>query len=142
MIVDWLPWHRAAATSMFHTVMLRGGAFYIDDGLPTPALFQERWNLADVQRTQITVCHRLSDADRGARPTNAWRDVLTRTCTLAHTAARRLAPPRGVSNARAGAIGQKVAFGSGYEMTETGGIIALTYWATGEPFRRRCQVRR
>lgn len=41
VMLDWLPWHHAAGAFVMRTVLLEGGALYIDDGKPAPALFGE-----------------------------------------------------------------------------------------------------
>ena len=135
VIVDWLPWHHTYGGNInVHIVMLRGGAFYIDDGLPTPALFQRTLeNLASVQPTQITevpiAYPMLIDALK--RDADMARRVLknVHACSFGGAA---LSPSvvEAFQNLARETIGQKLTFGSGYGMTETGGIIALTYWAT------------
>lgn len=40
-IVDWLPWnHVFGGSHNFNMMLANGGALYVDDGKPTPALFQ------------------------------------------------------------------------------------------------------
>lgn len=135
VIVDWLPWHHTYGGNInVHIVMLRGGAFHIDDGLPTPALFQRTLeNLAEVRPTQITnvpiaypmLIEALKRDERLAQ--RVLKNV--HACSFGGAA---LSPSvvEAFQDLARETIGQKVAFGSGYGMTETGGIIALTYWAT------------
>ncbi|MGJ8584018.1 MAG: feruloyl-CoA synthase [Marinosulfonomonas sp.] len=40
-VVDWLPWnHVFGGSHNFNMMLANGGSFYIDDGKPTPALFE------------------------------------------------------------------------------------------------------
>ena len=52
-ILDWLPWnHVFGGSHNFNMMLANGGSFYIDDGKPTPALFDRTLrNLRDVTGT-------------------------------------------------------------------------------------------
>ena len=52
-IVDWLPWNHVFGSSHnFNMILANGGALYIDDGKPAPALFERTLeNLASVAGT-------------------------------------------------------------------------------------------
>ncbi|MGB7285436.1 MAG: AMP-binding protein, partial [Salaquimonas sp.] len=53
VVLDWAPWnHTAAGNKVFYLVLTNGGTFYIDDGRPTAAKFDETLrNLRDVSCT-------------------------------------------------------------------------------------------
>ncbi len=135
VILDWLPWHHTYGGNInLHTTLLRGGCFFIDDGLPTPDRFARTLeNLADIQPTGITnvpiaypMLVAALDGDRSLA-----RRVLAnvRVCSFGGAA---LAPSvvADIQRIARDVLGETVMFGSGYGMTETGGIIALTYWPT------------
>ena len=53
VLLDWAPWnHTAAGNNNFFVVMTNGGTYYIDDGKPTPAGFEETLrNLREISPT-------------------------------------------------------------------------------------------
>ncbi|WAH61402.1 feruloyl-CoA synthase [Pseudomonas silvicola] len=53
VLVDWLPWnHTFGGSHNVGIVLYNGGSLYIDDGKPTPALFEETLrNLAEISPT-------------------------------------------------------------------------------------------
>lgn len=135
VILDWLPWHHTYGGNInLHTAMLRGGAFFIDDGVPTPDRFSRTLeNLAAIQPTQITnvpiAYPMLVDALK-ADPRLA-RQILAnvRVCSFGGAALSPSVVAELQRVARA-TLGETVIFGSGYGMTETSGILCLTYWPT------------
>src|SRR3984893_6330417 len=52
-VLDWMPWnHTMGGNAAFHPVLVDGGTLYIDDGRPTPGLFEETIrNLREVSPT-------------------------------------------------------------------------------------------
>jgi len=134
-VLDWLPWHHTYGGNInLHAVMLRGGAFYSDDGLPTPDRFARTLkNLAEVQPTQITnvpVAYPMLIAALRNDPALAKRVLKNvRACSFGGAALS----PSVVADFQTLAVetlGERIMFGSGYGMTETTGIIALVYWRT------------
>lgn len=48
-MLDWLPWHHAAGSSVLRATLLEGGTLHVDDGKPMPGLFETTLrNLRDV----------------------------------------------------------------------------------------------
>lgn len=135
VILDWLPWHHTYGGNInLHTAMLRGGAFFIDDGLPTPDRFGRTLeNLAAIQPTQITnvpIAYPLLVAALKADPQLARRILANvRVCSFGGAALSPsvVAELQGIAR---DTLGETVVFGSGYGMTETSGILCLTYWPT------------
>lgn len=135
VILDWLPWHHTYGGNInLHTAMLRGGAFFIDDGLPTPDRFGRTLeNLAAIQPTQITnvpVAYPMLVAALKADPHLA-RQILAnvRVCSFGGAALSPSVVAELQTIARE-TLGETVIFGSGYGMTESSGILCLTYWPT------------
>lgn len=40
-MLDWLPWHHAAGSSVLRSTLLQGGTLHVDNGKPAPGLFDE-----------------------------------------------------------------------------------------------------
>jgi len=135
VVLDWLPWHHTYGGNVnLHAVMLRGGSFHIDDGLPTLDRFARTLeNLAAVQPTQITnvpSAYPMLIAALKRDPNLACRVLKNvRTCSFGGAA---LSPSvvADFQKLAADTTGERIMFGSGYGMTETTGIIAMTYWRT------------
>jgi len=135
VMLDWLPWHHTYGGNVnLHAMMLRGGAFHIDDGLPTSDRFGRTLeNLARVQPTQITnvpVAYPMLIAAL-KRDRDLAKRVLknVRACSFGGAALS----PSVVADFQSLAVrtvGKRIMFGSGYGMTETSGIIALVWWRT------------
>ncbi len=53
VMLDWLPWHHAAGSSVLRTCLIEGGSLYIDAGKPAPGLFDT--SIANLR--EISVCY-------------------------------------------------------------------------------------
>lgn len=133
VMVDWLPWHHTYGGNVnLHAALQAGGRFHIDGGGPTPAgLPISLANLAEVGPTLLTTV----PAAFGPM-LSAFRD----DPALARAVFRNLCRMSFGGAALAGSVvdayqdlahdlfGARIQFGSGYGMTETGGILALVHW--------------
>lgn len=135
VMVDWLPWHHTYGGNVnLHAALQAGGRFHIDGGGPTAAgLPISLANLADVGPTILTTVPAafgpMLSAFR-ADPVLAravFRNLSRMSFGGAALAASVVDAYQDLAQEL---IGARMQFGSGYGMTETGGILALVYWPT------------
>lgn len=135
VMVDWLPWHHTYGGNVnIHATMQGGGRFYIDGGGPTPAgLPVTLSNIAEVGPTILTtVPAAFGPMLAMFRSDPALADAVFRN--LSRMSFGGAALPSSIVDAyqdlAQGLVGSRIQFGSGYGMTETGGILALVHWPT------------
>lgn len=125
VIVDWLPWnHTFGGNANVGVVLHNGGTLYIDDGRPTPSLFEETVrNLREIAPTHYfnvpkgfeLLVHRLRDEPR-------LRDRFFSRLELMFFAGASLAQHvwDGLDEMSVAATGERVMMMTGLGATETG----------------------
>jgi hypothetical protein len=97
--VDWLPWsHTFGGNHNLGQVLAFGGTMYIDDGRPTPALFER--TVAALRDVPPTVYYNVPAgpcSPGGWRPTASSRRRSSRACASCSTPRPRC--PRGCGTA-------------------------------------------
>jgi len=138
VLVDWLPWsHTFGGNHNLHLVLTSGGTLYIDDGGPTPQLFQRSLrSLASVSpnvyfnvpagfRMLVDVLE--SDTAFATRFFTDMRVMLSAGAPLAEPLRRRLLA---VAHR---VVDHEVRFTSSWGMTETAAAVTSAHLATDEP---------
>jgi len=134
LMLDWLPWHHAAGAFAMRTTLLEGGTFYIDDGKPLPALFdQSIRNLSEISvgyynnvpLGYVMLADAL-EADPALRKTffERLRMMLFGGAGLTQAVFDRL------QACAVSECGHRVMLTSGYGSTETGSAITVTHYET------------
>jgi len=135
VLVDWLPWsHTFGANFTFNLALFNGGALYIDEGKPVPALIET--TLANMQAIQPTICFNVPAGyeaivhalrDNKARAAEIFERVDFAFCAAA-------ALPQNVreelSQLVAQATGRSLPIYAGWGSTETAPCSTATWWST------------
>lgn len=136
--VDWLPWHHTFGGNVnLNAALWNGDALRIDTGLPVPGMFETTLrNLADVSPTFYTsvpatffmLVDRLeADSAFAAKFFSRLRGLSAGGAALPLPLLERL------QRAAERTCGARIPFGAGYGMTETTGVITMTYWLSEYP---------
>ena len=137
VLLDWMPWNHVAGGSHNTGIAIyNGGSFYIDDGKPTPALFDATIrNLKDVQPTFFTNVPKAFefliaalDEDEGLR-THFFERL-----KLLQYAGASLSQHvfDGLERHALAELGQRIMIVTGYGSTETAPFALSTTWAVEE----------
>jgi feruloyl-CoA synthase len=133
VVVDWLPWsHTFGGNHNFGIVLRNGGSFYINDGAPTPALFERTVeNLRDVAPTVHFDVPRAYDLLVGhlRRDATLRRNFFSRLQLLFYAGA---ALPQHLREALDGlaieTCGQRIAMITSFGATETAPYSLVVNW--------------
>ncbi len=133
--LDWMPWnHTMGGNALFNAVLTDGGTLYIDDGRPTPGLFDETIrNLREISPTYY------ANVPAGYAALAAAMERDPALCAsffknlnlLAYGGARL--PDDLYDRMQALAVqatGQRIVFYTGWGSTETAPTATGTYWDT------------
>jgi feruloyl-CoA synthase len=136
--VDWMPWHHTyGGNVILNGALWRGDSLWIDDGLPIPGHFER--TVANLSRRQPTafagvpasfslLLERLEHDEGFATSFFARLKFMSSGgAGLSPSVAQR------IQQAAVRACGYRIPFGSGYGLTEAGGLATLTYWLNDEP---------
>ncbi|HEX6383394.1 MAG TPA: AMP-binding protein [Anaerolineae bacterium] len=133
VVVDWLPWnHTFGGNFVFNMMLVHGGTFYIDNGNPTPAGFENTvQNIIDVSptvyfgvpRSYTALYSRMKTDDR-------LRQAFFRNLKFIFTAAAALdqATYEGMKAMSREARGEAIPFFSAWGSTETAPDATLVFW--------------
>ncbi|MEZ5727988.1 MAG: AMP-binding protein [Burkholderiaceae bacterium] len=135
VVLDWLPWnHTMGGNATLHSVLALGGEFYIDEGRPLPAMFDQTLrNLAEIAPTQFSnvpagyamLATALEHDEALARHFFSRLSSMSYGgATLSDDLYERM---------QALAIrytGQRIVFLTGWGATETAPTATATYWAS------------
>ncbi|NNG23479.1 feruloyl-CoA synthase [Telluria aromaticivorans] len=124
VLLDWLPWnHTFGGNKNVNLVLFNGGTLYIDDGKPTPQLFEQ--TLANLREIAPTIYFNVpkgwDDLAQALAHDPALRDTFYSRLKLQFYAGAALAQPV-LDQLHAGAesaCGERVRISSGLGMTET-----------------------
>jgi len=133
--LDWMPWnHTMGGNALFNSLLNDGGTLYIDDGRPTPGLFDETLrNLREISPTYY------ANVPSGYAALAAAMEKDAALCSsffkhlnlLAYGGARLPDDLYGRMQALAvQATGQRIVFYTGWGSTETAPTSTGTYWDT------------
>ncbi len=133
--LDWMPWnHTMGGNALFNALLNDGGTLYIDDGRPTPGLFDETLrNLREISPTYY------ANVPSGYAALAAAMEKDAALCSsffkhmnlLAYGGARL--PDDLYERMQALAVqatGQRIVFYTGWGSTETAPTSTGTYWDT------------
>lgn len=133
VLLDWMPWNHVAGGSHNTGIAIyNGGAFYIDDGQPTPARFGRTLeNLATVQPTFFTNVPKAYEFLVAAFEDHpeARRNLFARLKLLQYAGAGLAQHVfDGLDHAARQETGQRVMIITGYGSTETAPFAFTTTW--------------
>ena len=133
VVVDWLPWnHTFGGNFVFNMMLMHGGTFYIDNGNPTPAGFENTvQNIIDVSPTIYFGVPRSYTALYSRMKTDErLRQAFFQNLKFIFTAAAALdqATYEGMKAMSREASGQAVPFFSAWGSTETAPDATLVFW--------------
>ena len=133
--LDWMPWnHTMGGNALFNAMLTDGGTLYIDDGRPTPGLFDETLrNLREVSPTYYANVPAGYAALAAAleKDDPLCRSFFKNLALLAYGGARL--PDDLYERMQALAVrttGERIVFYTGWGSTETAPTSTGTYWNT------------
>lgn len=133
--VDWLPWHHVmGGNSVFGMTLVKGGTLYIDDGKPTPELFEQTLeNLREISTSRFAnVPAGFSMLAEAMEKDEALGRTFFKNLTFIGYGGSRLADDT-YNRIQALSIkhtGKRISFLSGFGATETGPSAMYVYWTT------------
>ncbi len=133
VLLDWMPWsHVASGNVMFGLVLADGGENWIDDGKPTPALFEQTLhNLREISPTHygsVPLGYAMLAEALDADPALA-EAFFRRLSRMTHAGARM--PDSVFKRMQAVAVrtvGARIPFTSAFGSTETSAAVTVTHW--------------
>ena len=133
--LDWMPWnHTMGGNALFNAVLGDGGTLYIDDGRPTPGLFDETLrNLREISPTYYAnvPAGYAALASAMERDDELCRRFFKNLTLMAYGGARLPDDLYERMQALAvRAIGERIVFYTGWGSTETAPTSTGTYWDT------------
>ncbi len=133
VLLDWMPWNHVAGGSHNTGIAIyNGGSFYIDDGKPTPALFERTVrNLKDVRPTYFTNVPKAYEFLVAALDADAeLRTAFFSRLKLLQYAGASLSQHvfDGLERMARAELGQPILIITGYGSTETAPFAFTTTW--------------
>lgn len=135
VFLDWLPWHHALGglLNLGRSVLL-GGTHYIDDGRPTPGLFERTVrNLRDISPTIFNNVPSfwMMMTDELERDPVLARSLFSKVVNFGYGGANLPSDIlHRIQRVAENTIGERIAFCSGLASTETTGLGTYCGWAT------------
>lgn len=133
--LDWMPWnHTMGGNALFNAVLSEGGTLYVDDGRPTPGLFDETLrNLREISPTYYAnvPAGYAALASAMEKDDALCRSFFKNLKLMAYGGARLPDDLYERMQALAvRAIGERIVFYTGWGSTETAPTSTGTYWDT------------
>ena len=135
VLLNWLPWnHCFGGNAILNNLLVAGGTLYIDGGRPVPGGFAETVaNLREIAPTaysNVPAAYTML-ADELERDEALAKNFFSRLRTLAYGgAALSQDLYERIQRVAIAAVGERVAFSSGYGATETAPTICNVHWPT------------
>ena len=135
VLLNWLPWnHCFGGNAILNNLLVAGGTLYIDGGRPVPGGFAETVaNLREIAPTaysNVPAAYTML-ADELERDEALAKNFFSRLRTLAYgCAALSQDLYERIQRVAIAAVGERVAFSSGYGATETAPTICNVHWPT------------
>lgn len=137
VFLDWLPWHHAlgGVLNLGRSVLL-GGTHYIDDGRPTPGLFERTVrNLREISPTIFSNVPSfwMMMADELERDPLLARSLFSKVVNFSYGGASLPSDIlHRIQTVAEKTVGERIAFCSGLASTETTGCGTYCGWATDD----------
>lgn len=134
-LVDWLPWHHTfGGNAQFNGMLAMAGTLYIDNGRPTPQQFAATIeNLREVQPTGFGCVPGVYGmlAEALEKDADLRKKFFTNLRWLSYGGALLPQPLwERMQRLAAMELGERLPFGTGWGMTETGATGVSVYWNT------------
>ncbi|MBX3496193.1 MAG: AMP-binding protein [Parvibaculum sp.] len=135
VLLNWLPWnHCFGGNAILNNLLVAGGTLYIDGGRPVPGGFAETVaNLREIAPTaysNVPAAYTML-ADELERDDELAKNFFSRLRTLAYGgAALSQDLYERIQRVAIRAVGERIAFSSGYGATETAPTITNVHWPT------------
>ena len=133
VVLDWLPWHHSSGGNIIQgLIVYNGGTLYLDDGRPTPELFEKTIvNLREIAPTAyFTVPRAYADLVRYLRDDRELRENFFSRLQMMYYSGASL--PAHVWDAMdeiaLETCGERIPIISGYGSTETGAFGTCANW--------------